>query len=77
MLTRAVFVRCRSVRCAAGAQTLGLGGLAASRLAGILNDHPKGWLMRFLFAAEASAAVLGATALARGQERKVAELRAA
>ena len=59
------------------AQTLGLGALAASRLAGILSDHPRGRLMKLLFAAEASAAVLGASALAMRRERKVVEIRAA
>lgn len=59
------------------AQTLGLGGLAASRLAGILSDHPRGALMNVLFIAESTAAVLGAVALAKGREKSVAELRAA
>jgi hypothetical protein len=47
-------------------QALGLGGLAASRLAGILRNHPRGLLMPALFVAEASTAVLGAAALATG-----------
>ena len=34
------------------AQTLGLGSLAASRLVGILADHPRGALMKLLFIAE-------------------------
>ena len=50
------------------AQTLGLGALAASRLAGILSDHPRGSLMKALFAAESSAAGLGAAALIRKRE---------
>jgi hypothetical protein len=59
------------------AQTLGLGALAGSRLAGILSDHPRGALMKLLFAAEASAAVLGGVALATKHETTVAGLRAA
>ena len=47
------------------AQTLGLGALAASRLAGILTDHPRGALMKVLFVAESSAAGLGAATLVR------------
>jgi hypothetical protein len=59
------------------AQTLGLGALAASRLAGILNDHPRGALMKLLFVAETSAAVLGAIALATKREQTIVGLRAA
>lgn len=59
------------------AQTLGLGALAASRLAGILADHPRGPLMKVLFVAESSAAVLGAAALATPREKRFAGLRAA
>lgn len=47
------------------AQTLGLGALAASRLFGIMSDHPRGELMKALFIAETSAAGLGAAALLR------------
>jgi hypothetical protein len=59
------------------AQTLGLGALAASRLVGILRDHPRGSLMKALFVAESSAAVLGAVALATRREETLAGLRAA
>jgi hypothetical protein len=59
------------------AQALGLGALAASRLAGIVSDHPRGRLMKVLFATEASAAVLGVAALATRREPALAELRAA
>jgi Domain of unknown function (DUF4345) len=59
------------------AQTLGLGALAASRLAGILRDHPRGQLMKVLFAAESAAAVLGAVALATRREQTLAGMRAA
>lgn len=59
------------------AQTLGLGALAASRLGGILRDHPRGSLMKGLFIAESSAAALAGVALATGRERTVAGLRAA
>jgi hypothetical protein len=51
------------------AQMLGLGGLAASRLAGILHDRPRGLLMPALFAAEATATVLGAVALVMERRR--------
>jgi hypothetical protein len=44
------------------AQTLGLGGLALGRLAGIAVDRPKA-IMYPLFAAEAGTAALGAAAL--------------
>ncbi len=59
------------------AQALGLGALAGSRLAGILRDHPRGSLMKALFVAESSAAVLGAVALATGREETLAGMRAA
>ena len=59
------------------AQTLGLGALAASRLAGILGDHPRGVLMKLLFVAESSAAGLGAVALATPRKKPLAGLRAA
>jgi hypothetical protein len=59
------------------AQTLGLGALAAGRLAGILADHPRGALMKILFAAESGTAALGAVALARRREKTLAGLRAA
>jgi uncharacterized membrane protein len=59
------------------AQALGLGGLAASRLAGILHDRPRGALMKALFVAEASAAALAGAALARRREYTAAGLRAA
>lgn len=59
------------------AQTLGLGALAASRLAGILSDHPRGALMKVLFVAESSAAGLGAAALATSREEPRVGLRAA
>lgn len=62
------------------AQTLGLGALAASRLAGILRDHPRGSLMKTLFIAESSAAALAGIAFASGREKReetVAGLRAA
>ena len=58
------------------AQTLGMGAVAASRLGGILRDHPRGKLMKALFIAESSTAALGAIALAR-RERTVAGLPAA
>ncbi len=51
------------------AQTLGLGGLAASRLAGILTDRPRGALMKALVVAESSAAALAAVALTRPSAR--------
>jgi hypothetical protein len=47
------------------AQALGLGGLAAARLGGILQDRPRGALMPGLVAAEGAAATLAAVALAR------------
>ena len=59
------------------AQTLGLGALAASRLAGILGDHPRGALMKLPFVAESSAAVLGAIALTTKREQTVAGQRVA
>jgi hypothetical protein len=59
------------------AQTLGLGGLAVSRLAGILSDHPRGQLMKLLFVAESSAAVVGGVALVTKREKTLAGLRAA
>jgi hypothetical protein len=59
------------------AQILGLGSLAAARLAGILGDHPSGALMKLLFVAESSAAVLGAIALAAMREPTFVGLRAA
>ncbi len=60
------------------AQALGLGALAASRLAGILHDQPRGKLMKGLAIAEGSAAALAAVALALPRrERTVAGLRAA
>ena len=59
------------------AQTLGLGSLAAARLAGILADHPRGALMMMLVVAESSAAVLGAIALATKHEQTLAGQRAA
>ncbi len=60
------------------AQTLGLGMVAGSRLAGILRDRPRGRLMKGLFIAEASTAALAAVALARPRrERTVAGLQAA
>jgi len=52
-------------RSALAAQALGLGAVAATRLGGILGDHPRGKLMPGLALAEASAAALGAVALAR------------
>ncbi len=63
------------VRPALWAQALSLGGLAASRVAGIAIDRPKGPLMKGLAVAEGSAAVLAAAALAR-RERTVAGFRA-
>lgn len=45
------------------AESLGLGGLAASRLAGILIDRPDGLLMKAFFAAEAATALAGIVAL--------------
>ena len=55
------------------AQALGLGGLAISRFAGILRDHPRGPLMKALLVGESSAAVLAAVALAtRPQPRPAA-----
>lgn len=59
------------------AQTLGLGAVAGSRLAGILRDRPRGPLMKVLFAAECSAAALGAVALATRREQTLAGMRAA
>jgi hypothetical protein len=59
------------------AQTLGLGSLAASRLAGIVRDHPRGRLMKALFVAESSAAVLGAVALATKRQHTLAGMPAA
>ncbi|MBV8049897.1 MAG: DUF4345 domain-containing protein [Acidobacteriaceae bacterium] len=50
---------------ALAAQAMGLGGLAASRLAGVLHDRPKGPLMKALVLAEGSAALLAAVALAK------------
>jgi hypothetical protein len=58
------------------AQTLGLGGLAASRLAGIVHDRPSGLLMPALAAAEGATALLAAVALAK-RERKIDIPRAA
>ncbi|MFB3813042.1 MAG: DUF4345 family protein [Terriglobales bacterium] len=66
----------RWMRPALLAQTLGLGAMAATRLAGILHDRPRGTLMKALFVAEASAAATGAIALAQ-RERTVAGLKAA
>lgn len=48
------------------AQTLGLGGLAASRLAGILHERPSGMIMPALAGAEGATALLAAVALAKG-----------
>ena len=60
------------------AQTLGLGAVAGSRLAGIVRDRPRGRLMKALFVAESAAAALGAIALAKPpREKTVAGLRAA
>jgi uncharacterized protein DUF4345 len=59
------------------AQTLGLGGLAVARLAGIVSDHPRGVLMKLLFVAESSAALLGAAALARPRDKSTVGLHAA
>lgn len=60
------------------AQTLGLGTVAGSRLAGILRDHPRGRFMKGLFIAEASMAALSGVALALPtHERTAAGLRAA
>ena len=53
------------------AQTLGLGAVAGSRLAGIVRDRPRGRLMKGLFIAESSAATLGAIALARKPRRGI------
>ena len=47
------------------AQTLGLGALAATRLAGILHDRPRGFLMPALVLAEGSATALAIAALVR------------
>ena len=52
------------------AQTLGLGALASSRLAGILRDHPRGALMKVLLAAESATAVLGAVALTAARPKQ-------
>jgi hypothetical protein len=49
---------------ALAAQAMGLGGLAASRLAGILHDRPRGPLMKALAIAEGATASLAAVALA-------------
>jgi hypothetical protein len=59
------------------AQTLGLGALAGSRLAGIISEHPRGKLMKALFAAESASAALAAVALTTKRERTLAGLRAA
>jgi hypothetical protein len=54
----------REWRCPAlWAQALGLGGLAASRLAGVLHDRPPGLLMPALVAAEGSATALAIAGL--------------
>jgi hypothetical protein len=55
------------------AQSLGLGGLAASRMAGILRDRPSGVLMKLLFAAEAATAVAAVIALAMNRQKTRAE----
>jgi Domain of unknown function (DUF4345) len=57
------------VRPALAAQALGLGGLAAARLASVLHDRPRGALMKSLVVAEASAAALAAIALLADQRR--------
>ena len=55
-------------RPALAAEALGLGALAAARVASILQDHPRGALMKALAIAESSAAALGAIALVTDRE---------
>ncbi len=56
-------------RPALAAQALGLGAVAAARIGGIVQDRPRGKLMKAFAVAESSAAMLGAIALIADRDR--------
>jgi len=64
-------------RPALAAQALGLGGLAAARLGGILGDRPRGKLMPLLCVFEGAAAGIAGAALLKDSREKKRTLRAA